>query len=750
MDVIKILILEHDPNDLELLQYALKKSELRYVTEVAENRKQFELALGTFAPDIILSDYSLPSFDGLTAYRIKEKLLPEVPFIVVSGTIGEENAVELIKMGITDYVLKEKMYQVIPKIKRALREVDERVKAKKAEQEVADHNERIKDILESITEGFIALDQNWRVTYWNKTAEELLGRRREDMMDKYIWDEYPDAVNLKFYHEYQRVMVENVSSVFEEFFQPVGKWIEVNAYPAKNGISVFFRDVTESKRQEDVRQLKNEVLEIYTKPGSTIEATIETMLNGIRKIHPELLCSMLKVTDGKLYYWGYSHLPPTFVAETDARKIAVGEGTCGTAAFLNEKVEVKDVTAGALSSRFVEAATKHGLRASVSYPFTDPYRNVLGTFSVYLETARQLTEAEEKTLESSKHILQHILENHIAEAALKDSEEKYSRLFFENPMPMWVFDQESLQFLSVNDAALNHYGYSRREFLRMRAKDVWAEGMRDHYVSLVREATKKKILAQGVFDHVKKDGTLIKVAVHSSMIIYDGRPARLVLLHDVTEKMKAEEATELSEKRFKALVQEGSDLINVLDVNGNYHYASPASLAMIGVNADEITRVNAFEHIHPDDRERVAAELAGILEYHRIKMAPFRFRDANGEYRWLESIGTNLLDDPAIQGIVVNSKDITDRVNYIQAIEAQNSRLREIAWVQSHIVRAPLARIMGLIDLVKNYKDDYSEKMDLLEHILTSAHELDDVIREIVKKTELVKTIEDEGQSVSG
>jgi signal transduction histidine kinase len=132
---IKLLILEHDENDLEMLLYELKKGALDFVSTIVETKDQFSCALVDFCPDIILSDYSLPGFDGVSAFKIKQEICPDVPFIIVSGTIGEENAVELIKNGVTDYALKDKLFTVIPKIKRAISEVSERrEKAKYSEQ----------------------------------------------------------------------------------------------------------------------------------------------------------------------------------------------------------------------------------------------------------------------------------------------------------------------------------------------------------------------------------------------------------------------------------------------------------------------------------------------------------------------------------------------------------------------------------------------------------------------------------------
>ncbi|MES2875465.1 MAG: response regulator [Bacteroidota bacterium] len=127
---IKILILEDNKSDLALLQRELKKSGLFFSSEHVQTRQEFEYALDNFKPNIILSDYSLPSFDGVTAFHIKQRKHSEIPFIIVSGTIGEENAVELIKNGINDYALKDKLFSLVPKITRALKDADE-IKAKR-------------------------------------------------------------------------------------------------------------------------------------------------------------------------------------------------------------------------------------------------------------------------------------------------------------------------------------------------------------------------------------------------------------------------------------------------------------------------------------------------------------------------------------------------------------------------------------------------------------------------------------------
>ena len=123
---LKILILEDNQYDVDLLHRELKKSGLSFTSRVVQTRDEYENALNNFAPDIILSDYSLPAFDAVSAFRIKQDQSPYIPFIIVSGIIGEENAVELIKNGVTDYTPKDKLFTLSPKINRALKDSEER------------------------------------------------------------------------------------------------------------------------------------------------------------------------------------------------------------------------------------------------------------------------------------------------------------------------------------------------------------------------------------------------------------------------------------------------------------------------------------------------------------------------------------------------------------------------------------------------------------------------------------------------
>jgi PAS domain S-box-containing protein len=132
----KILILEDNDSDADLLCRELKKSGIIFTSKVVQNRIDYERALESFHPDIILSDYSLPSFDAVTAFKIKQSLYPLLPFIIVSGIIGEENAVALINSGVTDYASKNNLFTLPAKIQRALKDTEVRLEKIRADEKL--------------------------------------------------------------------------------------------------------------------------------------------------------------------------------------------------------------------------------------------------------------------------------------------------------------------------------------------------------------------------------------------------------------------------------------------------------------------------------------------------------------------------------------------------------------------------------------------------------------------------------------
>ncbi|WP_339789355.1 PAS domain S-box protein [uncultured Imperialibacter sp.] len=141
-------------------------------------------------------------------------------------------------------------------------------------------------------------------------------------------------------------------------------------------------------------------------------------------------------------------------------------------------------------------------------------------------------------------------------------------------------------------------------------------------------------------------------------------------------KQEALNSLEASEKRFAALVQEGSDLIGVLDIEANYLFVSKSSKRILGIKPEDFIGKNAFDFIHPDDEAWVRQKFSSLTANKRVQIGPFRFKNSKGDWRWIETIATNTLEEAAIKGIIVNSRDITNKIEREESLKLSNERYR--------------------------------------------------------------------------
>jgi PAS domain S-box-containing protein len=561
---------------------------------------------------------------------------------------------------------------------------------------------KVSNILESIPDAFFALDKNWTVTYWNKEAERILKLQRGAIEGLSLWDVYPEYEHSPLYLAYQKAMDENTSLHVEEYYAGLGLWLEISAFSSDEGLSVYFKDITARKQLTEVKQ-------------------------------------------------------------------------------------------------------------------------------------------------------------------------QYEDLFQLSSLPQFVYGLEDLLVKDVNQAALAYYGYSKADFLSMTIMDIAPPEDSPLIEKLLKEKLQQGLHYNGLTRHVKKTGEIIDVQVAGNPIVFEGERARLVLAVDVTEKLNAQKALQASEQRFKALIQDGSDIIGILDSAGDYLYVNQTADRILGIAPEDFVGKNAFDFIHEQDKPRLIAEFAQLGHQKSIKISAFRFRNNEGHYRWIESIVTNMSDDPSVGGIVSNSRDVTERIEnemkiqqsierynivskatrdaiwdfdvstgvvvwnkaikgvfgyketvysnnwwkdrihpadlekvtkkikhvtkakktrlkleyrfrcaddiyknvldraflvysesgellrmigsmedvterqlHIQTVEAQNQRLQEIAWAQSHLVRAPLTNIMGITKLLSYEVADNQALNELISHLLNSAEDLDSIIKDIIRNTETIHNIKAE------
>jgi len=219
---------------------------------------------------------------------------------------------------------------------------------------------------------------------------------------------------------------------------------------------------------------------------------------------------------------------------------------------------------------------------------------------------------------------------------------------------------EQGNFIYVNNAAITHWGYRPEELL---GKPYMSMVMEED-ILITNNIAVAIIAGENIKSFInrykKKDGS---IAYNLWSARWD--PASKLMYcvaRDAKETQERQQMLQQSEERFKALVQGGADLIAILDAQGNYNYVSPTIDTILGIQPEIFLNRNAFEFIHPDDVERTMQFFEKISIEKTVKVEPFRFQNHKGEWRWIETVLTNMLDNPAVNGIVANSRDITEKI----------------------------------------------------------------------------------------
>lgn len=280
----RILLLEDSANDAELIQNELSSEEFDSLVKWVMTKAAFVKELKDFAPDLVLSDYLLPEFNGLTALRLAKEISPLIPFIIVTGSINEETAVECMKAGASDYVLKDHLSRVIPAIQNAIDK--KRIRDEKARTELAlrESETRIRAIMDAALDAIITIDQKGRITEFNPAAETVFGHTRDEALGQPMADLIiPPGLRERHGRGFEHYLVTGEGPIMNRRIEMTALRKDGTEFPAELAITRitregppmfagFIRDITERKRAEGERErliseLKEALADVKTLSG---------------------------------------------------------------------------------------------------------------------------------------------------------------------------------------------------------------------------------------------------------------------------------------------------------------------------------------------------------------------------------------------------------------------------------------------------------------------------------------------------
>jgi PAS domain S-box-containing protein len=260
---------------------------------------------------------------------------------------------------------------------------------------------------------------------------------------------------------------------------------------------------------------------------------------------------------------------------------------------------------------------------------------------------------------------QDITERKQVESALQTSEEKYKLLFYQAPLPKWIYDLETLQILDVNESAIEQYGYSREEFLGLTATDLRPAADVAPMINIIQEKKAGKgILRFGLWNHITKLGTLIKVEITGHTIQYDNRDCIIVEANDVTEKARAENALKISNARWETISKVTFDAIWDWDLKNEHLFWGNNFEALFGypIEENKDSYQAWVDYMHPEDRQRVQESVESfLLSPGTIWQEEYRLLKACGAYATCTDRALVIRDEAGVPSRMIGAiRDVTE------------------------------------------------------------------------------------------
>ncbi len=668
MKLLRSLIVEDNADDELLLLRYLAKAGYDVQSQRVQTAADLKAALATRPWDIVISDYQMPNFNGLDALSILKESGRDIPFIIISGIIGEEVAVEAMRLGVDDYLLKGNLARLAPAIEREMENEASRRARQQAEKTLRESEERFRSIVETTTEWIWAFDSQGNCAYSNPALETILGYTPEEFFGKSF---------LPFMHEEDREKIEQLlpTLIAEQrgWTNLVCRWyhkdgsvriLESNAVPLLNsdgeviGYRGADRDITERKRADEEKALLTTQFERQHERLNNIIANVAGVVWEAWGKPDEATQKIDFVSDYVEVMLGYTV-----------------EEWLTTPNFWLSIVHPED------RERMAQVAAENFIK---SQSFIEEFRWVAKDGrTVWVETHSTVICDKEGQPIGYRGVNIDITEQKLAERLIKESDQRY-RIVAESASDVIMTIDESSLILFANPAAEKIFGYKSEELIGNNLEIIVPERLRAaHRTGMDRymQTGKRRIPWSGVeLVALHRNGQEIHIEISFGEYHKDDKRLFTAIIRDITKRKRAEEALSQAEARYRNLVEFSPMIVYLAEPYPPYApiYVSP-NIKMLGYSQDEWYEKSDvwINMIHHDDREKVLRMTEEAMKQNIDTDLEYRLVRYDGRVHWIHDKGRFIADDEGNkigwQGIILDitaTKELEEQLRQAQKLES--------------------------------------------------------------------------------
>jgi diguanylate cyclase (GGDEF)-like protein/PAS domain S-box-containing protein len=633
---LRVLIIEDRPDDAELIAEHLRGAGLITVWERVDSEADFVAKLNR-GLDLIIADYHLPQFSAPRALDLLNKLDLDIPFIVVSGTVGEAAAVAVMRSGARDYVLKDNLTRLKPAIEREVRAAAERKAARAAQGE---YLRRLSSIFDSALDALVTMDADGLITDWNPMAQVVFGWPKSEAVGRLVTEtimpsRYREAhrLGLRRFLETGQGPVLNTRLELEGLHRDGHEFpIELAISATKTGsnyiFSAFVRDITERHRAEEAVRASE----------ARYRQIVETAFEGVWIIDSNNRTTFVNHRMAEML--GYAP------EEMLGRPVLTFMDHDAQAAFAANREQRQQAHQPEHEFRFRRKDGSELWALLESSPDLDAAGNYRGSLAMVTD----------------------VTERRRGQEALR----RLAAMVATSTDAIMAVDLTG-SILNWNRGAERTYGYTAEEIIGRSILTITPDAKANELTTILDQARRGEPIEPVETHRKRKDGSLVEVSISfSTLEDVNGSVIATTGIHrDISNAKRAAEALQASEERYRRIVETAYEGIWVIDAQNMTTFVNPRMAEMLGWTVEEIIGRSVLDFLDADARSTFAANqpdrINGVSQQREV-----RFTRKDGTDCWtLLSVRPTFDEAGHYEGSLAMVMDITERRRIQKALEYQ-------------------------------------------------------------------------------